>query len=298
MKTDREQQIFEQLITAFKIYGKQNPVYETLVTALSKLDHEGRLTLEFVDDNGTDGSCTMGYFSSYSNSIHIMMYKPYYNTKFLGLLTDWNSINDKSVKHIMKVFLHEMVHYVAYNNTYRYLALWNKKQKVLLKYAFVKLVFNYGELFLPDALLNKKYRTLDDLLNDPKFDKTFESYYAIIRQTDMITLSDFDDVYSKIAYTLYNKCDWAWTRFFDNVFTTCITQLAEHGITDKKTYAIYKSLREAYIILFPGIEKSNTFVSMFYQELFCPSEIACIELSCADVVSSLQPLAIKTLQLA
>lgn len=296
MLSERENLIFHQLLELFRAHSKGNPVYEQLCISLEKLDNLGRLGIMFEDTKKPDGGYILGYFDSSINKLFVVIYQDDYERKFLGFLTNWEKLNSDVVIRIMHTFLHEIMHYVAYNNTSNYLKIWNKPQKYLLKATMVRLAVDHGGDFLPQTMQDKKFNVLQ-LANDVKFNKAFEMYYAIVRQTDMIKYSDFSyPLYNKITTTLYASCDWAWARFYDNVFTT-VLQIMEYGLVDDMTTYVYEAIRKAYIELFPGIEGSKNFNSLFYQELFAPSEIACIEATASDNVPRLRPLAIKTLSL-
>lgn len=285
-----------QFLTIIKEAGKDNPVYEALYLSVKHLLAIKRLKFMVSDENFGDSSSTMlGRFNSSLNIIDIILYKNYFKKKWL-LFTNYDQLDDEYLLNTSNTILHELMHYIAYNNTIPYLKIWNNIHKKLLQLAIAKLILVHRNDFAENLFKVFPYTDVNSLYKDAKFNNTFDLYYGIIRRTDIITKVTHVAVYENVVNELYLKCDWYISRFFDLILNH-VTEISNTTFEDKRTKDIYLALRNSYIEIFPNIDKSDQFKSWFFQELLFPSEISCICAQCCFDIPDLRKLVIETLKL-
>lgn len=268
----------------------------SLGEALHKLDKIGRLEVVEADPReDKQVGKIMGYYSSYTNTVHVVIRKEDFDKKWFGLFTDYDNFNKESVVKIFYIFLHELCHYTAHNQTLGYRRVWNSPQKLLLQQVMIELITEYGDLFMPEGL-NGKIR-LKTLLDDPGFNRAFSVYYESIRRSDMIRIVNLQNLYSITSDNMYKAVAFKWARFFENVMIAAME--ISYGEPTSASKALYKALRNGYLSFWPGLRESTRFNSLFYQEVLYPSEISCIVVGSGEHVRDrkIKDMALKTLAL-
>lgn len=272
-----------------------DPIYKQLYTSLVSLYHRGCFKLHFMDRNAEKDNLmryTYGYYSAYENAIYLVVDKNNFETKWLGLATDYDNFTEKSIKSFVVTCVHELMHYCCNNYNESFVKIWRQTIYTHIWNTFKNLIdSSFYDFVDPISAHNI---SAEQFFNDPNYKKAFDTYFNSIMINIKFRLHSLTKRYNDILSTLYSKHPFLFARFFDNVLV-CGIKLHE-GIFTSVTMKIYYALQKAYYDVNPQFRNIKMY-SLFYQEMFDFSEIACIFATYAKYAPKQQHLVIKTLEL-
>ena len=288
-----QQILITQLLNALKNKPNLDEVEMELLRALQRLALKDRLRIKIYDDDyETNAGRTYGYFSPFQNCIYLMAAKTDFQTKWLGLATNYDLINDNSFEHFTLTILHELIHYVCSNSYESYCKLWKDTIKNFLWIVFNNICDSYFFDFVSKDVYNNI--SSKDFINSNNFKKAFDTYYNSLSINMKFRSSSFTKRYNDLLSTLYSKHNFAYARFFDNVLIN-VHKLATGDFT-KTSVGVYNCIKDAYPMLVPDLQnvKIN---NLFYQELYEFSEISCVLATYYKYAPKYKQLIIETLDL-
>ena len=290
-KEEREKQILKDLLILIESITSNNLLFTEVYRVLKVLNEKDQLFVQLVQDED-DGPKVMGFYSSLTNKIAVVVRKSNFEKKFFGLMTDYDTINKESLEFLMYTFAHELMHYCAHNYTIGFRKIWNNAHRMLLKDIMITLASEYSELFMPIEIKEKK---ASKIAIDPKFNRVFDAYYNSARISDMMRMVSLNTIYNQTIAQIYKTGAFEWARFFDNVLIAAISIM--EGELNAHAAALFKTIKNSYLTLWPALKDSKKFKSLFYQEILYPSEISCILVGSGANDKSITDLGVRTLRM-
>nr|DAE84980.1 MAG TPA: hypothetical protein [Caudoviricetes sp.] len=272
-----------------------DPIYKQLYIALDNLYNRGQFKIHFIDANKDSDRMikyTYGYYSAFKNSIYLVVDKDNFESKWFGVATDYDNFTEKSIKSFVVTCTHELMHYCS--NTYyeSFVKIWRQTMYTHIWNVFKHIIDrDFYEFVDPISAHNFSQK---DFLESADYKATFDAYFNSIMINIKFRLQSLNKRYNDILSTLYSKQKFMYARFFDNVLVSTIK--LHEGVFNDTSMKIYHAIQSAYYDMAPSFRNIKMY-SMFYQELFDFSEVACIFATYAKWAPDQMKLVLKTLQL-
>ena len=277
-----------------EVIRTNDPIYKQLYIALDNLYNKNQFKIHFVTNNDSDRMIkyTYGYYSAYENSIYLVVDKDNFESKWFGVATDYDNFTEKSIRSFVITCTHELMHYCS--NTYyeAFIKIWRQTMYTHIWDVFKNIIDrDYYEFMDPISAHNISQK---EFINNPSYKATFDAYFNSIMINIRFRLQSLNKRYNDILSTLYSRQKFMYARFFDNVLVSGIK--LHEGVFNNTTMKIYHAIQSAYYNMSPMFRNIKMY-SMFYQELFDFSEVACIFATYSKWAPDQAKLVLKTLQL-
>ena len=94
LTVEQETKLLTQFLQYLGTKANKDDIEKELVKILNLLNERGRFHLQLVDrkdQKNRDLAIAYGYYSAYENTIYLVLDKSNFESKWLGLITDFNS---------------------------------------------------------------------------------------------------------------------------------------------------------------------------------------------------------------
>lgn len=271
---DQEKHILNQFLTFLQSKEDKDPVELELVRVLTILNERGRFHLQLIDRSNVksrDLSAAYGYYSAYENIVYLVVDKSNFESKWLGLATNFNMLQDDSIRMFVSTCIHELIHYTCTNHYQDFIMIWNSTFRQHLWNIFSNIVnFCYQDFVEPETFQST---TQQAFLESTNFRKAFDTYYNSLLINIKFRYKSIVKRYNDILSTLYSKHPFEYARFFDNILISTIK--LQNGDYSDLAIKLYRCIHKAYIDMEPELA-SVKMNELFYQEMLDFSEISCV----------------------
>ena len=275
---EQDKDLVQKFLSSFS--GKiesSDEITTILYKVLVNLFNKNQLHMQFINRNNISNNImnlAYGYYNSYENNIYIMVDKDTFESKWLGLATDYSTIKDVHINAFITTCLHELIHFICTNYFNSFMSVWKSVFHRHIWYIFTYLINNNFYGFVDKETF--KNISPKSFIEDPNFKKAFDQYFNSISVNMRFKIRSDTKRYNDILSTLYSKQNFKFGRFVDNVLINAM-RIKDQSF-GKTSTLLYQAIAYAYISLEPNLNNNLKELNkiLFWQELFDFSEIACV----------------------